>query len=159
MATKLTISCYVRHRNIYSHDKNCANERWRLENQSFCSWGCRITLQFFLCKWLEDKSINKARGESVNSEFCIPSKPYTFSIAFSSRFWTFSRRSNNRFSSSSRFRTFSRRSSSRFSSRCSNNKRFTFSISYTIFTTKWRRLWSEFASTRAQLSSIVERVS
>jgi len=38
-------------------------------------------------------------GESVHSEFYIPSKPYTFSTAFSNRFWTFNRRSSSRFSS------------------------------------------------------------
>ena len=48
---------------------------------------------FLSLSWLEDKSIHKVGGGNVTSIFCIPSKPYTFSVAFSS---------------SSRFRTFSR---------------------------------------------------
>jgi hypothetical protein len=61
--------------------------------------------------------------------------------------------------SSSRFQTFSRRSSSRFSSRCSNNKDSLFRP-HPLFSQPSKEDYEQnFAATRAQLSSIFERVS
>jgi hypothetical protein len=61
--------------------------------------------------------------------------------------------------SSSRFRTFSRRSSSRFSSRCNNNKDSLFRPHPPFSQPSKEDYEQNFAATRAQLSSIFERVS
>ena len=43
MATKSTISYYVRHQNIFSHSRNCANEFWRHEEYYFQHFGVDST--------------------------------------------------------------------------------------------------------------------
>ena len=105
------------------------------------------------CKWLEDKSINKAGGDSVHSIFCIPSTPYTFSVTFNNRFWTLSRRFNNRFSNSREDPTTD------LAADATTIKDSLFRP-HTPFSQPSKEDYEQnFAATRAQLSSIFERVS
>jgi hypothetical protein len=143
---------------------------------------------FLRLSWLEDKSIHKVGGGNVTSIFCIPSKPYTFSVAFSredpaadSAVTIDSEHSAEKIQqqlpniqqrrSSSRFQTFSRRSSSRFQTFSREDPAADLAAEApTIKDSLFRphppfsQLSKEdyeqnFAATRAQLSSIFERVS